>query len=288
MRYMSDGYILIFHVTILSLLFSTSALALGSGYSAYYLGFIYETGDGVTTDVQKAVTYYDQGVKLEDTDSILRLIELIHREKSLAKQRDRIPELLKAAEDSSDSETMALIGDMYRDGEVVPENAQKAVELYRRGAEAGDAYAMSSLAACYESGYGVKENYLTALRFLRAASAREEPWAMAQLGYKYLTGDDVEQNDITARDLITSAATYGNTDAMDYMGYMYETGSAFDADPEKAIEWYRKAAENGSDYAPERLRELQDERKLNPGTFWNALKQVSSEMKDKQTTETAP
>jgi TPR repeat protein len=50
----------------------------------------------------------------------------------------------------------------------------------------------------------------------------------------------------TAWELWRPLAEEGQDSAQGYLGYMYETGKGVPRDDEEAVEWYRKAAEQGN------------------------------------------
>ena len=67
----------------------------------------------------------------------------------------------------------------------------------------------------------------------------------------YEDGCGVDKNDSTAVEWYRKAAEQGHDDAQFRLGTMYEDGWGVDKNISTALEWYRKAAEQGDDDAQE-------------------------------------
>ena len=61
----------------------------------------------------------------------------------------------------------------------------------------------------------------------------------------YSNGQGVEQDYKKAVEWYRKAAEQGHADAQNNLGFMYYTGQGVEQDYKKAVEWYRKAAEQG-------------------------------------------
>jgi TPR repeat protein len=69
------------------------------------------------------------------------------------------------------------------------------------------------------------------------------------LGTCYSIGRGVEQDEVQAVEWYRKAAEQGLADAQNTMGLHYIDGIGVEKDPEQAEEWFRRAAENGSEAA---------------------------------------
>ena len=110
--------------------------AQGHAASLYNFGLMYDTGQGVSQDDAKAVTW-----------------------------------LRKAAEQSHASAQFNL-GVMYERGQGVPQDSAEAVKWFRKAAEQGDASAQSNLGLMYDAGRGVPQDYVRACMWFLLAAAR--------------------------------------------------------------------------------------------------------------------
>ena len=72
----------------------------------------------------------------------------------------------------------------------------------------------------------------------------------------YENGRGVPQDNEKAIAWYRKAAEQGHAIAQCNVGWMYENGRGVPRDYEKAIAWYRKAAEQGNERAQENLRNL--------------------------------
>ena len=82
-----------------------------------------------------------------------------------------------------------------------------------------------------------------------AAADLNDKDACCRLGLRYYKGQGVEQDYTRAVELFRKAAEQGNGYAMRLLGDCYRSGCGVEKDCAQAVEWYRKAAELGHKYA---------------------------------------
>ena len=85
---------------------------------------------------------------------------------------------------------------------------------------------------------------------------RETPNGQTRLGWMYLDGKGVAQDYKEAVNWYRKAAEQGNARAQNNLGLLYEKGRGVPQDYAEAMKWYRKAAEQGNDIAKRRLDTL--------------------------------
>ena len=100
-----------------------------------------------------------------------------------------------------------------------------------------------SLGAC-SALYATQQTSSTAPN--QSQSASNDPDALFRQARALLRGEGVEKDVAQAFKLMQSAADLGHADAMGGLGYFYSQGISVPKDSAKAIEWFRKGAENGS------------------------------------------
>ena len=66
------------------------------------------------------------------------------------------------------------------------------------------------------------------------------------MGVCYYNGEGVDQDKAVAVEWLRKAAEQGYARAQNNLGYCYEYGQGVDKDTAVAVEWYRKAAEASS------------------------------------------
>jgi len=134
---------------------------------------------------------------------------------------------------------------------------EEAIPLFRQAADLGDARAMIELGESYRSGDGVPEDATAALQWFHRAADAGNSTGMVLLGAMYLLGEGAEQDDETAVRWFQKAADRKNSAAIYDLGTMYEDGRGVAVDLEKARQLYQKAADLGNTEAQHRLAELQ-------------------------------
>lgn len=107
----------------------------------YYLGIMYDLGQGVPQDYAEAAKWYR-----------------------------------KAAEQNL-AEAQAQLGRLYHLGQGVPRNDAEAVKWFRKAADEGVAEALWALGLVYRRGFGVPQDYVQAHMWFNLGAARGHPAA---------------------------------------------------------------------------------------------------------------
>lgn len=141
------------------------------------LGWMYETGRGVPTDLTKAVALYRDSASKGDTFGTWRM------------------------------------GVMIDQGHA-PGTADQAVALFRQAAAQKSPGAVASLGVMYATGRGVERDYETAMRYYQAAARMGSAHGIEGIGVLYANGQGVprDMNEALAHWLVAAAA--GDSDAM--------------------------------------------------------------------------
>lgn len=142
---------------------------------------------------------------------------------------------------------MALANLAYERGDVVD-----AIVRLRRAAEQGYPPAQVRLAYILDK----SEQNTEALSWYRRAAEQGDPEGQYGLGQMYLTGEGGEKNLEQGRFWITRAAESGFAAAMRALVLNYERGGmGLPVDPEQALHWLRRAADQGDQWAVKRLQQ---------------------------------
>ncbi len=189
----------------------------GDAIAQYWLGVMYDDGEGVDQDDAEALKWY-----------------------------------LKSAGQGY-AAAQYWLGVMYDDGEGVDQDDDEALKWYRKAARQGDAAAQYSLGIMYQEGQGVEQDDAEALKWYRRAARQGYAHAQYRLGVMYQEGQGVEQDDDEALKWYRKAAEQGDPDAQHALGVMYHEGQGVERDDAEAVKWHRKAAEQGDAAAQYRL-----------------------------------
>ena len=135
-----------------------------SGDAMFYLGRMYDYGQGTMQDYAQAFEWYT-----------------------------------KAAE-KGNAAAMNNLGYMYDNGKGVTRDSARAIEWFKKAAEKGNAFAMLNLGLLYYNGVGVTEDYAQAFEWYKKAAEKGEMMAMFFLGEMYKNGDGVARDKQKAKE----------------------------------------------------------------------------------------
>ena len=138
------------------------------------------------------------------------------------------------------------IGLMYAEGRGIPKNPAEAVIWLRKAAEGGDAAAQYNLALIYDRGNGISKDEKESIRWLTAAAEQNVVPALLDLANPYMhppasTSADVDR----AIPYYKKAAELGSARAQAILGTIYAKGLHGQPDYEQSVKWYRMAADQG-------------------------------------------
>jgi hypothetical protein len=105
---------------------------------------------------------------------------------------------------------MAVLGNMYYDGQGVSKDLGLALKWYTQAATRGNRGAQYSLAGMYEEGEGVAKNVPKAAQLYEASARQGMPEAQFALGLSYEFGEGVPRNRRTAIFWLDQAAKQGD------------------------------------------------------------------------------
>ena len=163
---------------------------------------------------------------------------------------------------------------MYHQGQGVGKDNQQAIYWFTKAKNQGIDRAKNYLEMMFDEGQGVDQNYEQA--FHGQAQAENQRLAEEQfnLGLTYYSGKGVDQNYEQAHHLFMLAAKKQNREAQYYLGVMNEYGQGMNNKNHKqAIDWYRKAAENGLIKANDALEMLDNNCSLVTGWVYRKNEQ---------------
>lgn len=253
------------------------------GDTTFYvdLAICHIRGEGREPDTVKGLSWLRKAVTLADTDAMVELgnLYLLGTEGLAADPRAALKLYARAAR-LGDPNGMFNLAVMHRGGYGPPENPRLARAWYlrageagsapgafnagvvllegyggrvdtrqgvlwlRRAIEMGSAEAMSELGRLHAEGSGVASDPAKALYFYRAAARNDLPDAMYRLGAAHYNGQLTDRNYVEAMRWFQLAADQGDHDAWFALGVMCESGRGVRADPDLALEMYRRAVES--------------------------------------------
>ncbi|WP_081827977.1 protein kinase domain-containing protein [Oribacterium sp. FC2011] len=221
----------------------------GDKYGMYHLAYMYQCGDGIKQDYEKAIEWYEKAAESGHVTSLERLVDLGLRYEEgdgVAQNYTKAKELYeKAAECGSEKALVNLfdLGLKYEE-EGSNQDYEKAKECFEKAAEGGGAGAMNNIGILYFHGKGVEQDFKKAKEWFEKAAEGGETYAMANLGEMYLNGYGVKKDYAKAKEWCEKAAEDGNSKAITNLGYMYLYGYGVNRDYERAKELCEEAAKD--------------------------------------------
>lgn len=179
------------------------------GLVQYELGNAYEHGLSVHKDISKAIEHY------------------------------------KIASEQNNYNALARLGHFYKEGVGFPVDYQVAFSYYLKAAEGNNAEALFNIGVLYEKGLGVEQDYKKAIEYYEKAAVLGNVLAQLNLANIYYEGC------IDSPDYEEALRWYrlcAEDDKMEFAQYrageMLLNGKGCANNPEKALHYYLKAAEN--------------------------------------------
>ncbi len=169
----------------------------------------------------------------------------------------RARELATQAAEAGHVEARGLLGYLMIRGVGGPRDLGGGMAWIEKAAEAGSDSARLNLGILLMNGEGVEKDAAEALRWVSLAAERGHTQAQAKLAEWYYFGTDTLDKDVAkAAPWARRAAEAGDAWARHLWANMLEFGQGVSPDRVAAMEWYRKAAEQGEPKAQSSLGRL--------------------------------
>ncbi|KAF9545320.1 hypothetical protein EC957_011074 [Mortierella hygrophila] len=144
-----------------------------------------------------------------------------------------------------DKDAQVALGDMYKDGKVVPQNYQTAMDWYFKAVEQGDAAGQQRVGVLYDEGFGVPQNYSTAMNWYLKSAEQGNAAAQYNIGGLYHYAHGVPRDYAQAMKWYLKVAEGGHAGSQYNIGELYYFGRGVRQDYAQAMEWYLMAASQG-------------------------------------------
>jgi TPR repeat protein len=270
----------------------------------YRIGMLYLDGKGVPQNTQTAIKWLELGAKGGAGWASEALTDLYRSGKATKKNTARALELLnKEAERGSheahrdlglmyyygeevardfalaykhlsaiaesplgtwDAQVYNALGHLYEDGEVTPQDLEKAFKYHLIGAKAGYPTGQFSVGYAYQFGRGTKVDFVEAVQWYRLSAESGVTQAQINLAALLMLGKGtVSAEPIEGFKWYKKAAVSGSDRAQMGVAISYYTGRGAPKDYVEAYAWANLAAASGK---VERSKELREdiEAKLSP------------------------
>ena len=103
----------------------------------YNLANMYEDGNGISQNYEKAKELYERAIALNNASAMNNLAYMYEHGNGVLQDHYKAIKLYERAIALNNASAMCNLANMYRYGEGVPQNYQKAKELYEKAIETG-------------------------------------------------------------------------------------------------------------------------------------------------------
>ena len=239
----------------------------GHGEAQYRLAMLLLSGDGVRRDTAEATRLFRKAAEQGHAKAQFELAVRLFKGDDVPQDKAQAAEWHRKAAEQGLAEAQCSLGDMLSKGDGVPKDEVQAVEWYRKAAGQGLAKAQFNLGVMLFEGDGVARDPHEAVSWMKKAADQGDGDARAALQREdirkvygeLLKAEEAEHYRAELEELMVRAQR-GSISAQYQLGRAYAEGSfGLTSDMEQAVEWYRKAAKWGHEYALERLIRLYSE-----------------------------
>jgi len=163
----------------------------GDRFAQFALGDMYDRGEGVEQDMDKAIQWYRRSAKQGDIAGMYSLSQVL-RKYDAYRDIDESVRWLKAGARKEDPRAQNALSKLYFEGDYVEPDYEKAVKWARRAISNEDADAMHSMGLAYVDGQGVDADYERALHYFEMAARHGSRAGLANLDVFNRQSDNVQ------------------------------------------------------------------------------------------------
>ena len=221
----------------------------GNVSAQYFIGWMYENGQGVAQDNKAAIKWYSHAAEKGYAPAQRNLSSMYANGKGVTQDQNiarKLYQLVSVSEELN-AGLQYNLGWMY--GSNPNGDYATAFRIWNTLAQKGDAHGQNQLACMYMSGQGIVQDNVQAVKWYSLAAEQGNIDAQIILGKIYTYGQNVPRDYKAALKWYSRAAEKGNSEAQYYLGEMYEKGEGVVKDQNTAIKWYSLAAEQGHESA---------------------------------------
>ena len=205
------------------------------------------------------ITFEDETLDLRQGDEVdngkdvswdFRTLRMdVQDEYSSLAERDDAVESMRELAENGDIHAQYFMGELYRDGPLLPPDWVMARYWFDKAAKQGYAAAQYALGKLYLSDDASVHDPELGIQWLEYAAYNGNHYASYRLGKEYLKGESVRRDTRKAMNHIYTSAQAGNLHAQYLLGKLLLQGKVVERDKEAGIQWLSQAAEQGHSYA---------------------------------------
>ncbi len=229
----------------------------GDSSSQFLMGNFYMFGHGVVdTNAKEAFKWYMKAAEQGHVDAQYNVGHMYEIGDADKLSFIEAANWFKKAATAGHVQAQYRLGLFYQKGNGVPQNDNEAIKWYQLAAKQGHVQAKERLNTDYKSITANKEQ--KAATDKKTTEKATEKSKSSASSTKNASSSKSESDEVKR---FREMAERGDPRAQFNLAYCYEMGDGVKKDMEKALYWYRKAADSGSDLAVFRLQSLENRNK---------------------------
>lgn len=239
----------------------------GNAKASYYLGKMYQNGEGISENNEKACQQYLESSERNYKEAYLETAICFYFGEGVEKNYSEAFKWGKRFADEVDNSSLdeknqvrlaILMQNLYYKGMGTLQDFSEAAKWARKGAELGDGHSQGLLAFFLSSGKGVLQNKAEAKFWAEKSATQNNSFGQNVLGFLYEHPPKGEKENMKeAIRWYQKASQQGVYSSTFMLAKIYEEGKGVDKDINKASYFYRLAVKQGSKEAGEKLKELE-------------------------------
>ncbi|ACE06262.1 hypothetical protein Aasi_0895 [Candidatus Amoebophilus asiaticus 5a2] len=209
------------------------------------LGVMYESGNGVTKDVKKAVEWYQKAAMQGHVEAQCNLGGMYELGRGIGKDEHQATYWYQKAADQGYAKAQYKLGMMYELGRGIAKDENQALHWYQKAAGQGNSIAQRKVKELAVNDKGWVKGKDSNLKGYKKSGEQIDASEQVNLGVAYYNGQGVQQDYVKAKECFAKAADQGNMHAQNWLGFMYQHGQGGPQNYQEAIKWFQKAADQG-------------------------------------------
>ena len=226
--------------------FYENAAADGNPDAMHYAGMYLCNGyGGIKKNIAKGVEYFTMAANICYEYSLIQLAKMYESGEYVIEDKEKACELYDIAAKNRNVDAMASAG-IYLCAKEDDDSVARGVGYLKMAADAGCTKVLYELARDYETGHGTEKDVIKAFELYSQAAENGNVTAMCRAGLYLCNGyDGMEKDTVRGISLLTRAAENNDLEAIRTLASIYDAGCDVARDQNHAMELYRKAAEIG-------------------------------------------
>jgi len=197
-------------------------LALWGNFKAqFYMGAMYDQGNGVEKDERKAMKWFRLSAEQGYHKAQHNIGVLYYKGEGVGVDKKQAFKWISlASEDSEAIQSFSALGKFYKEGWGIEQDYKAAFKWYLKAAELGHEFAQIEVGELYEDGKGTLQDYESAIMWYKRSAEQGNQEAQNLLSNMYKYGRGVRQSNIYAHMWANISASEGNETGKGYRAYV--------------------------------------------------------------------